>query len=126
MNNMAKLKIKTSKEYNATMKIIDALMKKGEKNLTVKEADELKVLALAAQAYEKSIYTIPAPKTLEGIIELKMYERKLKQKDLAKILGLGEAKVSQILNKKRPADVAFLKAAHKRLGIDGNILLEFA
>ena len=121
-----KIKIENGREYNATMKKIDALMKKGENNLTDAEANELRVLALAAQAYEKSIYTIAAPKTLEGIIELKMYEQKLKQKDLAKILGLGEAKVSQILNKKRPADVAFLKAAHERLGIDGNILLEYA
>jgi HTH-type transcriptional regulator / antitoxin HigA len=46
------------------MKKIDALMKKGEKNLTSKEAEELRILALAAQAYEKSIYTIPAPKAL--------------------------------------------------------------
>jgi HTH-type transcriptional regulator/antitoxin HigA len=120
-----KIKIENGKEYNAIMKNIDALMKKGENNLSNVEANELKALALAAQAYEKSIYTIAPPKTLEGIIELKMYERKLKQKDLAKILGLGEAKVSQILNKKRPVDLAFLKAAHDHLGIDGNILLRY-
>ncbi len=77
------------------------------------------------QAYEKSIYTIPAPKTLEGIIELKMYERRLKQKELAQLFGIGEPKLSQILKRKRPADVAFLKAAHEQLGIDGNILLAY-
>ena len=121
-----KMKIESEKEYNATMKKIDALMKKGEKNLTDKEAEEIRTLALAAQAYEKSIYTIPAPKTLEGLIELKMYERRLKQKELAKLLGIGEPKLSQIMSKKRKPDVAFLKAAHKRLGIDGNILLEYA
>jgi HTH-type transcriptional regulator/antitoxin HigA len=120
------VKIENEKQYNAAMKKIDALMKKGESKLTNKEANELRTLALAAQAYEKSIYTIPAPKTLEGLIELKMYERKLKQKELAKLLGIGEPKLSQIMSKKRKPDVAFLKAAHKRLGIDGNILLEFA
>lgn len=123
---MANLKVKTEKEYNATMKKIDALMKKGEENLTNKEAGKLRGMALAAQAYEKSIYTIPAPKTLEGLIELKMYEQKLKQKDLAKLLGIGEPKLSQIMSKKRKPDVAFLKAAHEHLGIDGNILLQFA
>lgn len=121
-----KIKIQNDKEYNATMKKIDALMKKGEAKLTDKEANEIRTLALAAQAYEKSIYTIPAPKTLEGLIELKMYERKLKQKDLAKLLGIGEPKLSQIMSKKRKPDVAFLKAAHEQLGIDGNLLLEFA
>lgn len=64
---------------------IDALMKKEEDNLSAKEAKELRSMALAAQQYEKSIYTIEAPKTLEGMIALKMYERKLKQKDLAKL-----------------------------------------
>jgi HTH-type transcriptional regulator / antitoxin HigA len=121
-----KIKIENDKEYNATMKKIDALMKKGEAKLTDKEANEIRTMALAAQAYEKSIYTIPAPKTLEGLIELKMYERKLKQKELAKLLGVGEPKLSQIMSKKRKPDVAFLKAAHEQLGIDGNLLLEFA
>jgi len=119
-------RIENEKDYNATMKKIDALMKKGEANLTDKQAEELRVLALAAQVYEKNIYTIPAPKTLEGLIELKMYERKLKQKELATLLGVGEPKLSQIMSKKRRPDVAFLKAAHKLLGIDGNVLLDFA
>lgn len=119
-------RIENEKDYNATIKKIDALMKRREANLTDKEAEELRTLALAAQAYEKSIYTIPAPKTLEGLIELKMYERKLKQKELARLLGVGEPKLSQIMSKKRKPDVAFLKAAHKLLGIDGNVLLDFA
>jgi HTH-type transcriptional regulator/antitoxin HigA len=118
-----KITIKTTKDYNAVMLKIDALMKKGEDNLTNKEAVELKNLALVAQAYEKSIYVISTPKTLEGMIELKMYELKLKQKGLAKLMGLGEAKLSQILNGKREPDVAFLKAAHKKLGIDASFLL---
>ena len=100
-------------------------MKKGETRLTIKQAEELRKLAIAAQAYEKAIYTIPAPTTLEGLIELKMYERKLKQKQLAKLLGIGESKLSQIMSKKRKPDVAFLKALHTLLGIDGNILLEY-
>lgn len=121
-----KITIRDEKEYHALMIKIDALMKKGEKKLTDHEAAELRLMALAAQKYEKSIYIIPAPKTLEGVIELKMYERKLRQKDLAALLGVDEPKLSQILAKKRKPDVAFLKAAHSKLGIDGNILLEFA
>jgi HTH-type transcriptional regulator / antitoxin HigA len=120
-----KLKIKSEKEYNAVMREIDALMKKGENKLTDEESEQLRTMALAAQAYEKTIYTIPAPKTLEGLIELKMYERKLKQKELAKLLGIGEPKLSMIMSRKRKPDVKFLKAAHKKLGIDGNVLLEY-
>ena len=74
--------IGNEKEYNAAMDKIDALMKKGEAGLTEIESEALRLLAVAAQTYEKTIYSIPAPKTLEGLIELKMYERKLKQKEL--------------------------------------------
>lgn len=121
-----KAKINNEREYKTAMKKIDTMMKKGEHKLNDEESNKLRILALAAQAYEKSIYTIPAPKTLEGLIELKMYERKLKQKELATLLGVGEPKLSQIMTKKRKPDVAFLKAAHEQLGIDGNILLEYA
>ena len=117
--------IGNEKEYNAAMDKIDALMKKGEAGLTEIESEALRLLAVATQTYEKTIYSIPAPKTLEGLIELKMYERKLKQKELARLLGIGEPKLSQIMSKKRKPDVAFLKAAHEHLGIDGNVLLEF-
>ena len=121
-----KFKIESGTQYNATMKKIDALMKKGEGNITDDEANELRNLALATQTYEESIYTIPAPKTLRGIIELKMYERRLKQKELAKLLGIGEPKLSQILSSKRKPDLDFIKAAHEHLGIDGNVLLAHA
>lgn len=46
---MATRKIKNSREYNATMKEIDALMKKGEYQLTNAEAEQLKISAQAAR-----------------------------------------------------------------------------
>lgn len=121
-----KIKIESKPAYNTALKKIDRLMKIGEKKLTDEQAEELRALAVAANEYEKSIYEIPAPQTLEGLIELKMYEKKMKQKDIAKLLGVGESKFSEIMNRKRNADVAFLKAAHDHLGIDGNLLLKFA
>lgn len=120
-----KQNIESTKEYNATMKRIDALMRLGE-DMSAKDAAELRTLALQAQSYEKTLYDLPAPKTFQGILELEMYKRKLKQKDLAKLLNVGEAKLSQILSSKRDPDVAILKAANEKLGIDGNILLRFA
>ena len=115
--------IKTEPQYSRAMAKILNLMNKGEANLSISQSDQLRKLAVAAQSYEKSIYTIPPPTTLEGMIELKMYERKLKQKELAKLMGLSEPKLSQILTGKRVPDVAFLKAAHQKLGIDASFLL---
>lgn len=117
-------KITNKEEYNAVMIRIHTIMKKGEANTTKAEEKELRNLALLAQEYEKSIYTIPAPKTLQGLIELRMFEMRLKQKELAKKLKLSDAKLSLILSGKQKPDVAFLKAAHKELNIDANQLLE--
>jgi HTH-type transcriptional regulator/antitoxin HigA len=118
--------MKNKKEYEAAMGRIDTLMKKGEARLTKHEAGEIRKLALAAQKYEKSIYTIPAPKTLQGMIELRMYEMKLTQSKLAKQLGVTDVKLSLILNGKRTPDVAFLKAVHEKLHVDAAFLLTVA
>lgn len=118
--------VKTEGQYKRAMDEILALMNKGEANLSESQTDKLRKLALAAQSYEKSVYTIPPPTTIEGMIELKMYERRLKQKELAALMGLSEPKLSQILKGKRVPDVAFLKAAHQKLGIDASFLLNHA
>ena len=52
-----------------------------------------------------------------------MYEKKLKQKDLAKLLEVTDTKLSEILNHKRKPSLSFLKAMNEKLGIDGNLLL---
>jgi len=123
---LASKAIRTKVQYKKLMDEILMLMNKGEASLSKKEAEKLRTMALAAQSYEKAIYAIPPPSTLEGMIELKMYERKLKQKELAKLMGLSEPKLSQILTGKRAPDVAFLKAAHQKLGIDAAFLLNHA
>jgi HTH-type transcriptional regulator / antitoxin HigA len=119
-----KIKIDNAVAYNAAMKRIDALMRMGEA-IADKEAIELRTLALACHVYERSKYEIPAPKSFQGILELEMFKRKLKQKEMARLLNIGEAKLSQILSSKREPDIAILKAAHEKLGIDGNLLLSY-
>lgn len=61
---------------------------------------------------------------LTDIIRFKMLQKKMNQKNLATLLNMAEAKVSQILNGKREPDIDFLRGIHVKLGIDGNILLE--
>ena len=58
--------------------------------------------------------------------ELKLYENKLKQKDLARLLHTTDTKLSEIMHNKRKPSVSFLKAMHEVLGIDGNLLLKIA
>lgn len=75
--------------------------------MTSKEREKVSSLGLAIQSCEESIYTIPRPQTLEGMIELKMFEMKLKQKYLSHKLGVSEAKLSLILSGKQKPDILF-------------------
>lgn len=112
-----------SKEYARTMAQIDELIKIPDDKLTKKQADELHKLAVAAQRYEKSIYTIKPPSTFEGVLEMKMYELKLNQGEMAKRMHVSNAKFSLILSGKQKPDIYFLKTMNEILGIDGNYLL---
>lgn len=110
-------------EYEDMMAEIDRLLIAG--NGTIREGDLPKYsrLARAAQAHEQSVYKIPAPKTLEGLLEWKMFELKMKQKELAIKLNVSDAKLSLVMSGKQKPDVILLKSIHDRLGIDGNVLL---
>ena len=101
-----------------------ATKKGGFDKLTKKEGAELEKYTQLVNAYEEKHYTIPLPETLQGLIELKMYENKLKQKEIAKMLHITETKLSEILHHKRKPSISFLKALHQVFGIDGNLLLK--
>lgn len=116
--------ITSETDYNTVMAKIDLLMAKGSKNVSKKELSEIRSLALMAQAYEKKKFTIELPSTFAGLIEMKMYENNLKQTELAKRLHVSDAKLSLIMSGKQKPDVLFLKAVHKELNVDANLLLE--
>lgn len=119
-------KIKHDTDYTTVMAKIDGLMAKGSENVSKEELAEIKHLAIAIQSYEQEKYVIDLPTTLTGMIEMKMYELKLKQKDLAQQLNMSTAKLSLIMNGKQKPDVAFLKSVHAILKIDASFLLEHA
>ncbi len=111
-------------DYKAVMSRIDMLMAKGSENVSKNELAEIRSLALKAQAYEKSKFAIEPPKTFAGIIEMRMYDMQLRQTQLAKKLHVSDAKLSLIMSGKQKPDISFLKAVHKELQIDANLLLE--
>lgn len=117
------------KEFEVAEENMNALLelatkKEGFEQLSDKEKKELESYTEIVNKYEKANYTIPLPETLQGLLELKMYENKLKQKDLAKMLHVTDTKLSEIMNEKRKPNVSFLKAVHQVFDIDGNLLLK--
>ncbi len=117
-------KVKSETEYNVKLGKVYNLMKKGEKNLSIKELSHLKNMANEIESYEKTHYPFPMPKTLNQMIELKMFERKLNKAKMAKLLGVSAPKLSEILNDKRKPDLKIVKAVYKKLEVDGNFILE--
>jgi HTH-type transcriptional regulator/antitoxin HigA len=116
--------IASENDYNAVMSKIDKLMAKGSENVSKQELAEIRSLALKAQAYEKKKFIIEPPTTFAGIIEMKMYDMQLRQTQLAKKLHISDTKLSLIMSGKQKPDISFLKAVHKELKIDANLLLE--
>ena len=119
-------KINNEADYKSVMTKIDSLMAKGSANILKDELAEIRSLALAAQAYEQVKYVIDAPTTLIGMIEMRMFEMRLKQKELAKKLNVSDTKLSLIMNGKQKPGIDFLKAIHTELKIDANFILEHA
>ena len=117
-------KIINDAEYHQVTAKIDSLMAKGSDKVSKEELAEIRSLAQAAQAYEQTKYVIDAPTSLIGMIEMRMFEMKLKQNELAKKLNVSDAKLSLIMNGKQRPDVDFLKAVHTELNIDAEFILQ--
>lgn len=119
-------KIKSATDYSSVMERIDLLMAKGSQNVLKEELLEIRELARAAQEYEQQTYKISSPKTLTGMIEMRMYEMKLRRKDLAEKLKISSTKLSLIMNGKQRPDIDFLKAVHRELNVDAEFILQNA
>ncbi len=116
--------ISTETEYKKAFAQFDELIAQmGDDNALQNQA---RSLAEAIQGYEQAHIPFPKPTTLVGMIELKMYERRLKQKDLAQMLNVETSRISELLSGKRKLTLDLAKQIHEKLGIDGNFILESA
>ena len=117
----------TKTEYaNKTKRLEELLLiisskKKLSKNLQ----QELDNLSDEIADYEETRFPFEAS-NLKEMIELRMYQRKLKQKDIAKILGTTPSRISELLNGKRGLTMELARGLHKKLNIDAELILNNA
>lgn len=88
-----------------------------------KYSEELIEVSDCIEAYEEIHFSIGMP-SLKEVIELRMFELKLKQKDLAKLLNVSASRISEIFTGKREVTLSIAKALHKKLNIDSDIILQ--
>jgi len=121
---MQKLYKMTSTEYKKQTKRMEELLKlltdKGKLNLKLQT--ELDQISDEIADYEEENFAFKV-ETLNEIIELIMYQRKLKQKDIAQILGTTPSRISEILNGKRGLTIELAKGLYNKLNIDPKLIL---
>lgn len=111
--------IKTEKEYEAALKEIEKLM---GADPNTPEGDRLEVFATLVEAYENKHYAIPLPDPIEAI-NYYMESRGLTRIDLEKYIG-SRARVSEILNRKRPLTLNMIQRLNSGLGIPADVLVQ--
>ena len=104
---------------------IEKLLPLVDNNTPIDDPDliELKRISEIVENYELEHYPIGTP-SLREVIELRMFEMKLKQKDLAEILETSTSRISEYLNGKRDITIQIARALHKNLNIDSDIILQ--
>ncbi|ACT95497.1 transcriptional regulator [Dyadobacter fermentans] len=110
-------------EYAALIEKVGALMEKDEADTTAEESAEIHAMAEAIMAYEQSIYDIPEPSTLEGILELRRYDMMCEGKDLAETLGISNDELQRIIDGDHWPDVSLLNVIREKLDIPENLVL---
>lgn len=111
--------VRTETDYQEAQAEIDKLFDAAP---GTPEFDRLDVLATLVQAYEKEHYPVPAPDPIEAI-EYFIESRGLSRRDLEPYIG-SRARVSEVLNRKRPLTLAMIRKLHAGLGIQADVLVQ--
>lgn len=111
--------IKTETDYQSTLKEIEQLFDAAP---DTPEGDRLDVLVTLVEAYEEKHYSIPKPDPIEAIL-YHMESRGLARRDLQPYIG-SRARVSEVLNRKRPLTMEMIRNLHKGLGIPAEVLIQ--
>lgn len=127
---MSSTQLKSRKKYDEVIVRIEKLLQKstqlgGFDKLSAVDRKTLSDLSLIAERYEDSIPLMPmkTPESLADMLRYKMYEKDLKQKQLASILGISEAFISGLLSGRRKLTIELAKKLHTKLDIDAQFLL---
>lgn len=111
--------IKTEEEYNLSFKRLEEIF---DAQVGTQEGDELELISLLIDNYEKIHYPIDLPDPIEAI-KFRMEQLGFKPKDLAKILGF-RSRVTEVLNKKRKLSLDMIRRLNRELHIPTAVLVQ--
>ena len=109
--------LKTEQEYNEAIERIYELIHSSENPIEPNTAkgEELELLSLLVELYERKHYPIKNPNPIEAI-KFRMEQMNLKQIDIAPLFG-GTTRVSEVLHGRRQLTLKMITLLHRYLGI---------
>ena len=84
-------------------------------------SDELELLSILIEAYEKENYPIEPPHPIEAIL-FRIDQMGMKKSELKKVLG-SRSRVSEVLSGKRKLSLSMIRKLNKELGISAQTLI---
>ena len=126
-------KIENLDTYIDVMNELETIVQKAHKTggfdaLKIEESQNFEHLSLLANAYEKQIrgLSINKPDSITEAVKIKMMHLRLKQKEMAELLGIAESRLSEVLSGKRRVNMDLAKKLHTILHIEAEFILQTA
>jgi len=111
--------IKTEAEYKAALDRLELIF---DAEPGTSEGDELELLSLLIDNYEKIHVPIDLPDPVEAIL-FRMEQLNYQPKDLAEVLG-SRSRVTEILNKERKLSLDMIRKINKKMHIPTDVLIQ--
>jgi HTH-type transcriptional regulator/antitoxin HigA len=112
--------IRSTEDYQQAVNKVSELVMQ-DPVLDTAEGEQLELLALLIEDYEKKHFNFDVPDPVSAI-EFRMEEQGLRQRDLIPILG-SRSRVSEVLSRKRPLSLQMIRSLSESLAIPTEILI---
>lgn len=113
--------IKNKKEHDNYLSRAYELMQQEIEPNSI-ESDELEVISILIEVYEKEKFPIEAPNPIEAIL-FRMEQLGMNRSELSKLLG-SRSRASEILKGKRKLSIGMIRKLNDQLGISAQTLIQ--
>lgn len=111
--------IKTDHDYQVALALVESLF---DAQPNTPAGDKLDILTTLIEAYESQHFPIPLPDPVAAL-EYYLESRGRTRRDLEPYIG-SRARVSEVLNRKRPLTLMMIRRLHTGLGIPADVLIQ--
>ncbi|RRJ91000.1 helix-turn-helix domain-containing protein [Paenimyroides tangerinum] len=111
--------IKSEAEYENALSRLELIF---DAEIGSEDSDELEILTMLIEKYEKQHFPIGFPTPIEAI-KFRMEQLGMTQNELAEIIGQ-KSRASEILNKKRKLSLEMIRKLTEKLNIPSEVLIQ--